>query len=209
MRINRVFFASAFKEISKKLDRIDSKSTYKEKIDLYHEAAEIYQSIGDYDQAIKYFLLELNQSELANLHDDVLYCYRFLGDCYLYKNQYHISEKYHLKLLTLAKELFNHECIEQAYTCLANTYWLWLSYLQDDILYDENDQLPRDLCEKSLDAAENSLLIINKLDCQLDIDIKEKRLNKLKDIEEKQQDLALRRARSYINIGKNNLSFSS
>ena len=95
------------------------------------------------------------------------------------------------------------ERIEQAYTCLANTYWLWLSYLQDDILYDsEYDQLPRELCQRSLDAAENSLLIISKLDYQLDIDIKEKHLIKIKDIQEKQQDLALRRVRSYINIGR-------
>jgi len=122
----------------------------------------------------------------------------------LYKNQFYTSEKYHLKFLSLAKEYANDERIEQAYTCLANTYWLWLSYLQDDILYDcEYDKLPRDLCKRSLDAAENSLLIITKLDYQLDIDIKEKRLIKIKDIEEKQQDLALRRCRSYINIGRN------
>lgn len=192
-----IFFCCCI-EILKKLDRINSKNTFKEKIDVYHEAAEVYRSIGNYDEAIKYFNLELNQAQLANIHDDILYCHRFLGDCYLYKNQFHISEKYHLKFLLLAKEFMNDERIEQAYTCLANTYWLWLSYLQDDILYDgENDQLPRNLCQQSLDAAENSLLIINKLD----MDIKEKRFSKIKDIEKQQQDLALRRVRSYINIG--------
>ncbi len=121
----------------------------------------------------------------------------------MYKNEFHTSERYHLNFLSLAKEYTNDERIEQAYTCLANTYWIWLSYLQDDILYDsESDQFPRDLCKRSLDAAKNSLLSINKLDNQLDIDIKEKHLNNTKDIQEKQQDLALRRVRSYINIGK-------
>ncbi|CAF4443425.1 unnamed protein product, partial [Adineta steineri] len=61
-------------------------------------------------------------------------------------------------------------------------------------------QFPRDLCKRSFDAANNSLIIIEKLDYQLDIDIKDKRLIKIKDIEEQQQDLALRRVRSYINI---------
>ncbi len=195
-------------EILKKIDRINSKNNFQEKIDIYHEAAEAYRSIGNYDEAIKYFNLELNQSQLADLHDDILYCNRFLGECYLYKNQFYTSEKYHLNFLSLAKDYANDERIEQAYTCLANTYWLWLSYLQDDILYDcEYDQLPRDLCKRSLDAAENSLLIITKLDYQLDIDIKEKRLIKIKDIQEKQQDLALRRCRSYINIGRKEFIF--
>jgi len=193
---------SIYIEILKKIDRITSENNPKEQIDLYHEAGEAYRSMGNYDQAIKYFQLELHQSQLADLHDDILYCHRFLGECYLYKNEFYTCEKYHLNFLSLAKKYANNERIEQAYTCLANTYWLWLSYLQDDILYDgEYDQLPRDLCQRSLDAAENSLLIINKLDYQLEIDIKEKRLMKIKDIEQKKQDLALRRVRSYINIG--------
>jgi len=158
---------------------------------------------GNYDQAIVYFNLELYESQSADIHDDILYCHRFLGECYLCKNEFYTSERYHLKFLSLAKDYANDERIEQAYTCLAHTYWIWLSYLQDDILYDsEYDQFPRDLCKRSLDAAKNSLLIIKKLDYQLDIDIKEKRLIKIKDIEQKQQDLVLRRARSYINIGK-------
>ena len=119
----------------------------------------------------------------------------------MYKNEFHTSEKYHLNFLSLAKEYVDDERIEQAYTCLANTYWLWLSYLQDDILYDsEFDQFPRDLCERSLDAAKNSLVIIEKLQYQLDTDMKEKHSNKTKDIEQK--DLALRRVRCFSNIGK-------
>ncbi len=188
-------------EILKKIDRISSENNPKVIIDLYHEAADTYRSMGNYDQAINYFNLELDQAQLADLHDDILYCHRFLGECYLYKNQFLTSEKYHFNFLLLAKEYGHDERIEQAYTCLANTYWLWLSYLQDDILYDgEYDQLPKDLCQRSLDAAENSLLIINKLDYQLEIDMKEKRLIKLKEIEQKKQDFALRRVRSYINI---------
>jgi tetratricopeptide (TPR) repeat protein len=196
-KINFHFFCI---EILKKVHRINSKNNSKEKIDIYHEAGEVYRSMGNYDEAIKYFNLELNESQSADLHDDILYCHRFLGECYLYKNEFSTSEKYQLNFLSLAKEYANDERIEQAYTCLANTYWLWLSYLQDDILYDwEYDRLPRDLCKKSLDAAENSLWIINKLDYQLEIDVKEKKVMKIK-----QQDLALRRVRSYINIGNKN-----
>ncbi|CAF3924728.1 unnamed protein product [Adineta steineri] len=193
-------------KILKKADRIrqlNTENNSQEKIDIYHEAGEACRSIGNYDKAIIYFNLELHEAQLANLHDDILYSHRFLGECYLYKNEFYTSEKYHLKFLSLAKSYNDNERIEQAYTCLANTYWLWLSYLQDDMLYDsEYDQFPRDLCKRSFDAATNSLIIIEKLDYQLDIDIKEKRLIKIKDIEEQQQDLALRRVRSYINIGK-------
>ena len=157
---------------------------------------------GDYDQAIIYFQLELHEAQRADLPDDILYCHRFLGECYLHKNEFRSSEQYHLNFLSLAQEYGNNERLEQAYTCLANAYWLWLSYLQDDILYDaEHDQLPRDLCKRSLGAAQQSLAVIDKLDVQLEDEMKGKRLVKAKDIEEKQQDLALRRVRSYINIG--------
>ncbi|CAF0793498.1 unnamed protein product [Adineta ricciae] len=173
----------------------------KEKIDIYHEAAEACRTLGDYDKAIVYFNLELHESELANLSDDILYCHRFLGECYLHKHSFRTSEKYQLKFLSLAKSYGNNERIEQAYTSLANTYWLWLSYLQDDILYDaENDQLPRSLYKQSLEAAQNSLAVIDQLDWQLENEIRDKRLTKMKSIEDKQQDLALRRVRSYINI---------
>lgn len=75
--------------------------------------------------------------------------------------------------------------------------------MQDDVLHDsERDQFPREICKKSLDAAKNSLLMIEKLDYQLKIDIKAKQNIKMKDIEKRQQDLALRRVRAYINIGK-------
>lgn len=178
-------------EILKQIDRCSSKTHPKEKIDLYHEAGEISRSLGNYDQAIEYFLIELQQAQSFNSHDDILYSYRCLGECYLEKNHYPISEKYHLKFLSFAKQYEDDERIEQAYTCLANTYWLWFSYLQDDLFYDvEKDQLPKELCQKSFDAAQNSLLIIEKLEqCQ--------RLNK-----QKKQDLILRRARSYINMGR-------
>ncbi|CAF0957106.1 unnamed protein product [Rotaria sordida] len=191
-------------ELLKKADQISqlhSHNNSQEKIDIYHEVAQACQSIGNYDEAIKYYNLELYESQLADLHDDILYCYRFLGECYLYKNEFYTSERYYLNFLSLAKQYNNNERIEQAYTCLANIYWIWLSYLQDDILYDcEYDQFPRDLCKRSFDAAKNSLLIIKKLDHKLEIDIKEKRFNKIKDIEQRQQDLALKRVRSYINI---------
>ena len=189
-------------EVLKKIDRISSASNNpREMIDLYHEAGEISRSMENYDQAIDYFHRELAQARLADIPDDILYCHRFIAECYLRKNHFLTCEKYHLNFLALAKQYARDERIEQAYTCLANTYWLWLSYLQDDILYDpEGDQLPRDLCQRSLDAAENSLLVINKLDCQLEVDIREKRVVKTKDIEQKRQDLALRRVRSYINI---------
>ena len=178
-------------EIRKQIDRCSSKNNPKDKIDLYHEAGEISRSLGNYDQAIEYFLLELHQAQSFNSHEDILYAYRCLGECYLETNHYLISEKYHLRFLSFAKQYEDDERIEQAYTCLANTYWLWFSYLQDDIFYDaENDQLPKELCQKSLDAAQNSLLIIEKLE-------KSKRLTK-----QKKQDLVLRRVRCYINMGR-------
>lgn len=190
-------------EILKKLDRIDPQNHPKENIDIYHEIAEAYRSSGNYDQAINYFHLELRESERADLQEDILYCHRFIGECYLYKNQFSLAEKSHLHFLALAKRYANAERIEQAYTCLSNTYWLWLSYLQDDILYDlECDQLPKDLCRQSLEAAENSLLMINQLDHRLETEVKEKMLVRAKDRQEKEKDLALRRVRSYINIGK-------
>ncbi|CAF2403385.1 unnamed protein product [Rotaria sp. Silwood2] len=183
------------------ISQLNSQYNSKEKIDIYHEVAQACRSIGNYDEAIKYYNLALYESQLDDLHDDILYCYRFLGECYLYKNEFYTSERYHLNFLSLAKQYDNDERIEQAYTCLTNTYWIWLSYLQDDILYDcEHDQLSRDLCKRSLDAAQNSLLIIKKLNDKLENDVKEKRLIIIKDTEQKQQDLALRRVRSYINI---------
>ncbi|UJR20716.1 hypothetical protein I4U23_023838 [Adineta vaga] len=186
---------------AQRVRQLNIETNSKQKIDIYHEAAEACRSIGDYDQAIIYFNLELHESVLANLSDDILYCHRFLGECYLYKNSFHTSEKYQLNFLSLSKIYGNNERIEQAYTCLSNTYWLWLSYIQDDILYDiENDPLPHRLCKQSLEAAENSLSVIDKLDWQLENEIREKRLVKMKNIEEKQQDFALRRVRSYINI---------
>ena len=66
----------------------------------------------------------------------------------------------------------------------------------------ECDQFPREICKRSLDAAKNSLLMIEKLDYQLKIEIKKKQNIKIKDLEKRQQDLALRRVRAYINIGK-------
>lgn len=106
--------------------------------------------------------------------------------------------------MSAALDYADDERAEQAYTCLAHTYWVWLSYLQDDMLHDsERDQFPREICKKSLDAAKNSLLMIKKLDYQLKIDIKNKQNIKAKYIEKRQQDLALRRVRTYINIGKN------
>ena len=44
--------------------------------------------------------------------------------------------------------------------------------------------------------------MIEKLDYQLKIDMKNKQSMKIKDLEKRQQDLALRRVRSYINLGK-------
>ena len=64
------------------------------------------------------------------------------------------------------------------------------------------DQFPREICKRSLDAAKNSLLVIEKLDQQLKIEMKKKLTMKAKDLEKRQQDLALRRVRAYINIGK-------
>ncbi|CAF4627766.1 unnamed protein product [Rotaria sp. Silwood1] len=173
----------------------------KEKIDVYHEAAEACRSIGKYDQAIKYFTLELHEAQKADIRDDILYCHRFLGECYFAKNEFSTSEKHHLNFLSSAQEYADDERTEQAYTCLTHTYWVWLSYLQDDVLHDsERDQLPREICKKSLDAAKNSLLMIEKLDYQLKIDMKTKQNIKTKDFEKRQQDLALRRVRAYINI---------
>ncbi|CAF3606260.1 unnamed protein product [Rotaria sordida] len=172
-----------------------------EKIYVYHEAAEACRSIGKYDQAIKYFTLELDEAQKADLREDILYCHRFLGECYFAKNEFSTSEKHHLNFLSSAQEYADDERTEQAYTCLAHTYWVWLSYLQDEILHDsERDQFPREIGKKSLDAAKNSLLIIEKLDYQLKIDMKTKQNIKIKDIEKRQQDLALRRVRTYINI---------
>jgi hypothetical protein len=62
--------------------------------------------------------------------------------------------------------------------------------------------LPREICKRSLDAAKNSLLMIEKLDYQLKIDMRKTSNVKTKDIEKRQQDLALKRVRAYINIGK-------
>lgn len=44
--------------------------------------------------------------------------------------------------------------------------------------------------------------MIEKLDYQLRIDMKQKQSMKIKDLEKRQQDIALRRVRAYINIGK-------
>ncbi|CAF2157926.1 unnamed protein product [Rotaria magnacalcarata] len=173
----------------------------KEKIDIYHETAEACRSIGKYDHAIKYFTLELREAQSADIRDDILYCHRFLGECYFAKNEFATSEKHHLNFLSSAQEYIDDERTEQAYTCLAHTYWVWLSYLQDDMLHDtECDQFPREICKKSLDAAKNSLLMIEKLDYQLKIDMKAKQNIKTKDMEKRQQDLALKRVRAYINI---------
>ena len=158
---------------------------------------------GKYDEAIKYFKLELHEAKSADLREDVLYCHRFLGECYFAKNEFATSEKCHLNLLSSAQEYVDDERTEQAYTCLAHTYWVWLSYLQEDVLHDpECDQFPREICRRSLDAAKNSLLMIEKLEYQLKIDAKNKQNVKIKDIEKRQQDLALRRVRTFINIGK-------
>ncbi|CAF0740183.1 unnamed protein product [Adineta steineri] len=173
----------------------------KDKIDIYHETAEACRSVGKYDEAIKYFTYALHEAQLLDLREDILYCHRFLGECYFAKNQFHTSEKHHLNFLSSAQEYADDERTEQAYTCLTHTYWVWLSYLQDDVLHNvEYDQLPREICKKSLDAAKNSLLMIEKLDYQLNIDMKKKSNIKIKDLEKKQQDLALKRVRAYINV---------
>ena len=193
----------------------------KEKIDIYHETAEACRSVGKYpssspelkflvltflgkyDEAIKYFTLELREAQSADLREDILYCHRFLGECYFAKNEFSTSEKHHLNFLASAQEFVDDERTEQAYTCLAHTYWVWLSYLQDDVLHDPDcDRLPREISKRSLDAAKNSLLMIEKLDYQLRIDMKQKLTMKSKDLEKRQQDLALKRVRAYINIGK-------
>jgi hypothetical protein len=44
--------------------------------------------------------------------------------------------------------------------------------------------------------------MIEKLDYQLKIDMKNNQNIKIKDLEKRQQDLALKRVRAYINIGK-------
>ncbi|CAF4073803.1 unnamed protein product [Rotaria sp. Silwood2] len=196
-------YVSSTMKLLKEADRIYHAGSRnpKEKIDVYHEAAEACRSIGKYDQAIKYFTLELHEAQQADIRDDILYCQRFLGECYFAKNEFSTSEKHHLNFLSSAQEYADDERTEQAYTCLAHTYWVWLSYLQDDILHDsEREQFPREICKKSLDAAKNSLLMIEKLDYQLKIDMKTKQNIKIKDIEKRQQDLALRRVRAYINI---------
>ena len=46
--------------------------------------------------------------------------------------------------------------------------------------------------------------MIEKLDYQLKIDMKKKENIKIKDIERRQHDLALKRVRAYINVGKGN-----
>jgi tetratricopeptide (TPR) repeat protein len=215
------FFCIA--ELLKEAERIRHAGSRnpKEKIDIYHEAAEACRSVGNcffpltenqnrnyfysgkYDEAIKYFTLELREAQSADLREDILYCHRFLGECYFAKNEFHTSEKHHLNFLSSAQEYADDERTEQAYICLAHTYWVWLSYLQDDVLHDPQcDQLPREICKRSLDAAKNSLLMIEKLDYQLKIDMKNKQNIKIKDLEKRQQDLALRRVRAYINIGK-------
>ena len=43
--------------------------------------------------------------------------------------------------------------------------------------------------------------MIEKLDYQLKIDMKLKQNHKIKNIEKRQEDLALKRVRTYINIG--------
>ena len=147
--------------------------------------------------------MELREAQATDLREDILYCHRFLGECHFAKNEFSLSEKHHLNFLSAAQEYVDDERTEQAYTCLAHTYWVWLSYLQDDILHDtEADQFTRQICKRSLDAAKNSLLMIEKLDYQLKIDMKKKLPPKAKDIEKRQQDLALRRVRAYINIGR-------
>lgn len=160
--------------------------------------------LGKYDEAIKYFSLELREAQKADLREDVLYCHRFLGECYFAKNEFATSEKHHLNFLSSAQEYADDERTEQAYTCLAHTYWVWLSYLQEDVLHDvQADHFPREICKRSLDAAKNSLLVIEKLYHQLKIEVKIKATTmKAKDLEKRQQDLALRRVRAYINIGK-------
>jgi len=159
-------------------------------------------SKGNFDDAIKYFSLELREAQSADLREDILYCHRFIGECYFSKNEFATSEKHHLNFLKTSQEYVDDERTEQAYTCLAHTYWVWLSYLRDDVLHDaERDQFPREICRRSLDAAKNSLLMIEKLDYQLKIDMKNKHNFKLKDLEKRQQDLALKRVRAYINIG--------
>jgi tetratricopeptide (TPR) repeat protein len=206
-------------ELLKEAERVrhTGSRNFKEKIDIYHEAAEACRSLGTflqkklkytfliflgkYNEAIKYFKLELHEAQSADLREDILYCHRFLGECYFAKNEFSTSEKHHLNFLSTAQEYADDERTEQAYTCLAQTYWVWLSYIQDDMLHDsERDQFPREICKRSLDAAKNSLLMIEKLDYQLKIEIKKN--SKIKDLEKRQQDLALRRVRAYINIGK-------
>ena len=90
---------------------------------------------GKYDEAIKYFSLELREAQSADLREDILYCHRFLGECYFAKNEFSTSEKHHLNFLSSAREFADDERTEQAYTCLTHTYWVWLSYLQDDVFY--------------------------------------------------------------------------
>ena len=158
---------------------------------------------GKYDEAIKYFTLELHEAETIDSREDILFCRRFIGECYFAKNEFAASEKHHLQFLASAQEFVDDERTEQAYTCLAHTYWVWLSYLQDDVLHDpECDLLPRQICKRSLDAAKNSLLMIEKLDYQLKMDMKKKQNVKTKDTEKRQQELALKRVRAYINVGK-------
>jgi hypothetical protein len=158
---------------------------------------------GNYDEAIKYFSLELREAQTIDSREDVLFCHRFLGECYFSKNEFSSSEKHHLDFLSSAQDYADDERTEQAYTCLAHTYWVWLSYLQDDILHDaQSDLFPCEISKRSLDAAKNSLLMIEKLDYQLKIDMKKTTQLKLKDIDKRQQDLALRRVRAYINIGQ-------
>ena len=226
-KVNIAFFLKkqknpfSFVELLKEAERVRQTSSRnpKERIDIYHETAEACRSVGNssfvihsqaktfllgkYDEAIKYFSLELRDAQSADLREDILYCHRFIGECYFAKNEFSTSEKHHLNFLAAAREFDDDERTEQAYTCLAHTYWVWLSYLQDDILHDaESEQFPREICKRSLDAAKNSLLVIEKLDYQLKIDMKKKPVIKIKDLEKRQQDLALRRVRAYINIGK-------
>lgn len=61
---------------------------------------------------------------MADIRDDILYCHRFLGECYFAKNEFVISEKHHLNFLKSSQEFTDDERTEQAYTCLAHTYWV-------------------------------------------------------------------------------------
>lgn len=179
--------------------RLSNLKNPKDKIDIYHEAADACRSVGKFDEAIKYFKLELREAQLGDCRDDILFCHRFIGECFLSQNEFSTCEKHFLNFLSASQEFADDERTEQAYTCLAHLYWLWLSYLQEDILHDSNSDLfPREICRRSLDAAKNSLLMIEKLDFQLKIEMKKK----VKGADKRQDDLALRRVRSYINIGK-------